>query len=228
MARPGPAAGARGHRVVHAVQADIEVLSRVIADAFHDLAVSRWLIPDGLARRAIFPGYFRILLQHALAAGLVCTTPRRTATALWLPATGPAAPPDGYAGQLAEATGPFLDRFLAFDEELARHDLADVLHHHLAILAVRPDTQGQGTGTALLQAHHATFDWQGIAAYLEASDERTRDLYLRHGYTDHGTPIRLPGGPPMYPMVRLPPRATGGRRRPATANGVSPAGPDRD
>ena len=106
--------------MVRAGERDLEVLSQVIADAFHDLAVSRWLIPDPDARRAIFPGYFRILLQHALAAGLVCTTPQRTAAALWLPATESAAPPDGYAGQLAEATGPFLDRFLAFDEELAR------------------------------------------------------------------------------------------------------------
>jgi hypothetical protein len=63
-------------------------------------------------------------------------------------------------------------------------------------------------GTVLLlpalQAHHAAFDWQGIAAYLEASGERTRDLYLRHGYTDHGEPIELPDGPSMYPMVRIP------------------------
>ena len=63
-------------------------------------------------------------------------------------------------------------------------------------------------GTVLLlptlQAHHAAFDWQGIAACLEASDERTLDLYLRHGYTDHEKPIELPDGPSMYPMVRIP------------------------
>jgi GNAT superfamily N-acetyltransferase len=193
-----------GTAVVHAGEGDLEVLSQVIAGAFHDLAVSQWLIPDPDARRVVFPGYFRIILQHALDAGLVCTTLGRTAAALWLPVTGPAAPPDAYAGQLAEATGPFLDRFVAFDEALARHHLAGALHHHLAILAVRPDQQGQGTGTALLRAHHATFDWQGIAAYLEASDQRTRDLYLRHGYTDHGEPIELPDGPSMYPMVRIP------------------------
>lgn len=178
----------------------------MIAGAFHDLAVSRWLIPDGAARRAIFPGYFRILLEHAMPPAW-SAPPAANRRRAWLPATGPAAPPNGYAEQLAEATGPFLDRFLAFDEELGRHHLADVLHHHLAILAVRPDKQGQGIGTALLQAHHATFDWQGIAAYLEASDERTRDLYLRHVYTDHGTPIRLPGGPLMYPMMRRPPKS---------------------
>jgi GNAT superfamily N-acetyltransferase len=201
-ARPRRAAEKAGHRIVRAVSADIEALSQVIAGAFHDLAVSRWLIPAPDARRALFPGYFRIILRHAMAAGLVRTTPQRTAAALWLPATGPGALPDGYAEQLAEATGPFLDRFAAFDEELARHHPSGVFHHHLAILAVRPDQQDQGIGTALLQNHHATFDWQGIPGYLEASDERTRHLYLRHGYTDHGTPIRLPDGPPMYPMVR--------------------------
>lgn len=193
-----------GPVVVRAGERDVEVLSQVIADAFHDLAVSQWLIPDPDARRAIFPRYFRILCQHALAAGLVYTTPQRTAAALWLVATGSAAPPDGYAVQLADVTGAFLDRFLAFDETLTRRHLTGALHHHLAILAVRPDQQGQGIGTALLQAHHATFDWQGIAAYLEASDERTRDLYLHHGYADHGEPIELPNGPRMYPMIRIP------------------------
>ena len=49
-----------------------------------------------------------------------------------------------------------------------------------------------------------------MTAYLEASDERTRRIYLRHGYADHGSPIELPGGPFMYPMVRHP-RTTGNR-----------------
>ena len=190
--------------VVDARKRDLDVLSKVIAGAFRDLAVSRWLIPDPDARRTIFPGYFRILLQHAMTAGLVSTTPRRTAAAVWLPATRPAPPPDGYIGRLAEITGPFLERFVTFETELARRHPAGVFHHYLAILAVRPEAQGQGTGTALLQAHHATYDWQGIATYLEASGERTRDLYLRHGYTDHGEPIELPDGPTMYPMVRIP------------------------
>ena len=77
-------------------------------------------------------------------------------------------------------------------------------HHHLAILAVRPDRAGPGTGTALLDAHHAILDGEGTVAYLEASDERTRGIYLRHGYADYGSPIELPGGPFMYPMVRHP------------------------
>jgi GNAT superfamily N-acetyltransferase len=199
-----PAVPGTGLAAVRAGECDLGVLSQVIADAFHDLAVSQWLIPDPDARSVIFPGYFQILFQHALDIGLVYTTEQRTAVALWLPAAGPASPPGGYAEQLAEATGPYLNRFLAFDEELARHHPAGLLHHHLAILAVRPDRQGQGIGTRLLDAHHAILDVKGIDAYLEASDELNRGLYQRHGYTDHGQPIQLPGGPVMHPMMREP------------------------
>ena len=75
--------------------------------------------------------------------------------------------------------------------------------NHLAILAVRPDRQGHGTGSALLRAHHAGLDRDSIPAYLEASDLRTRRLYLAHGYADCGGPLAFPGAV-MYPMVRPP------------------------
>ncbi len=197
-------AGSARHEIVRAGEADIGVLSQVIADAFFSLTVCRWLIPDGPARRVAFPGYFGLYVEHAIAVGLVETTPDRAAAALWIPGDGPAAPPDEYAGRLAAITGPHLGNFLAFDQALDRHHPAGTFHEHLAILAVRPDRQGQGTGTALLDARHAVLEDQGIRAYLEASDERTRRLYLAHGYTDRGDPIEFADGVRMYPMWREP------------------------
>ncbi|HEY5986941.1 MAG TPA: GNAT family N-acetyltransferase [Streptosporangiaceae bacterium] len=193
--------------VVPAGPADADVLSQVIAEAFHALAPSQWLIPDQAARRQILPAYFRIFVDHALAEGVVHTIPSRDAVALWIPA-GPAgpAPPAAYPERLAAATGRWAHRFRAFDAALdARHPVG-IPHHHLAMLAVRPDKQGQGTGTALLRAHQQTLDRQNMAAYLEASDLRTRQLYLHQGYVLRpNRPIRLPdGGPLMYPMLRKP------------------------
>jgi GNAT superfamily N-acetyltransferase len=180
------------------------VLSQVIADAFFDLAVSRWLIPDPAARREIFPSYFRLYVEHALADGLVCTTPGQDAVALWLPAgEEPAPPPEGYDEQLAAVTGPWIGRFRVFDQTLEVRHPAGYAHHHLAILAVRPDRQGQGLGSALLRAHHAALDRHRIPAYLEASDLRTRRLYLAHGYADSGGSLFLPEAV-MYPMLRPP------------------------
>jgi len=192
------------HEIVRAGQADINVLSQVIADAFSDLAVCRWLIPDGPARRAAFPRYFGLYVEHAIQDGLVETTPGRSAAALWIPGTGPGAPPDGYTERLAAITGQHLGNFLAFDEALDSHHPAGTFHHHLAILAVRPERQGQGIGTALLHAHHAVLEDQSIPAYLEASDERTRRIYLDHGYIDRDSPIELADDVRMYPMWREP------------------------
>jgi GNAT superfamily N-acetyltransferase len=193
--------------VIPGEAADLEVLSQVIADAFCDLPPSRWLVPDQDARREIFPGSFRVYVEHAMASGVVHTTTDRTAVALWLPVgENPAGPPANYSTRLAAATGPRIDRFLAFDATLDQHHPAGIPHHHLAILAVRPDRQGQGTGSLLLRAYHQVLDRDGVPAYLEAADLRTRQLYLRHGYADRpGAPFCLPdGGPAMWPMWREP------------------------
>jgi GNAT superfamily N-acetyltransferase len=205
MTPPRSPARHAGQAVVRAGQADIPVLSQVIADAFSDLAPSQWLIENPAARRQIFPGYFGLLIEHAMASGLVCTTPGRDSAALWIPAgaDGPQ-PPGDYAGRLAAVTRPWTSRFLAFDAALEKNHPAGIPHHYLAILAVRPGRQRQGTGTALLRAHHATLDRDGVPAYLEASDPGTRTLYLACGYADHGPPVQLPGGPLMYPMARKP------------------------
>jgi len=198
--------------VVRAGKVDLDVLSQVIADAFFDLAPSRWLITDPGARRRVFPGRIRLYLEHAVAHGTVHTTPSRTAAALWVPGgqdtTGP---PDGYAERLAALTSPWTSRFLAFDDALDRHRPAGIPHQHLAILAVHPDQQGRGVGTVLLRACHATLDDEGMPAYLEASSPRARNLYLAHGYVLRPDgPFRLPdGGPPMWPMWRHPRARTG-------------------
>jgi ribosomal protein S18 acetylase RimI-like enzyme len=98
---------------------------------------------------------------------------------------------------------------------LDQHHPTGIPHHHLAILAVHPDRQRRGIGTALLDAHHATLEEEGTPAYLEASSPRARDLYLTHGYTlQPGAPFYLPDdGPPLWPMWREP--KTGFPGRPA-------------
>jgi GNAT superfamily N-acetyltransferase len=193
-------------QITPASPADTGTLSQVIAEAFRDLPPARWLIPDQATRRALLPGYFRILVDHAMTAGTVHTIPDRLAAALWLPVStgGPTPPGTDYHARLAQATGPYTDRFQAFDTALDQHHPTGTPHQHLAILAVHPKAQGQGIGTALLHAHHAVLDQDGIPAYLEASTPRNAALYARHGYLPQpNAPFYLPGdGPPMIPMWR--------------------------
>ncbi|MGH3403019.1 MAG: GNAT family N-acetyltransferase [Streptosporangiaceae bacterium] len=227
---PDAARSAAG--VITAGEADVDVLSQVTADAFHDLPQSQWLISDPVARREIFPAYFRLYVELALAAGVVYTTPGRDAAALWISVgAGVVSPPYDYEARLATVTGPWLGRFQAFDGVLDEHHPVGVPHHHLAILAVRPDRQGRGIGTTLLRAHHRVLDRDAhVAAYLEAASPRTCRTYQRHGYVHRsGEPFRLPdGGPPMWPMWREPlPSRTHKRGEPAAATSGSGGAPRR-
>ncbi len=73
---------------------------------------------------------------------------------------------------------------------------------------MHPTLQGQGVGTALLDAHHETLATgaEPVAAYLEAASLDSRRLYARHGYQDLPQTIPFPDGKPatamMYPMWR--------------------------
>lgn len=60
-------------------------LGAVIAEAFHDLPPSRWLISDEADRRKIFPYYFRLHLDDAVAGSVIHTTPERSAAAALAP-----------------------------------------------------------------------------------------------------------------------------------------------
>jgi GNAT superfamily N-acetyltransferase len=189
----------------------LDVLSLVIAEAFHDLPPSRWLIPDPDARAAVFPAYFRLHAEQASVCGTAYAL-GYGAAALWLPASpGPITVPPGYHTQLTAITGRRAHRFLAFDAALEARHPTGVAHHHLALLAVRPGRQGQGIGTALLRHHHQVLDRDGVPAYMEAAGQRSRRLYLAHGYSDLGSPIELADGVRMYPMWREP--------QPVTAEG---------
>lgn len=179
----------------------------MIAEAFLGLAPSLWLIPGENDRRRVFPGYFRLYVAEAMRRGHVYTTTERSAVALWLPVSEEGEVPGAdYDQELAAVTERWVDRFRTFDALLNKHHPTGLRHDHLAILAVHPDQQGQGIGTELLAAHHRRLDQSDApsAAYLEASDATTRQLYLKHGYADLGDPIQLPAGPPMFPMLRRP------------------------
>ncbi len=139
---PGPDKADRA--VALAEETDLDVLSQVIADAFFDLAPSRWLIDDPDARRQIFPGYFRTYVEHALATGMACTTPGRAAAALWLPAgEEPPSSPDGHDARLAAVTGRWAERFRAFDAALEDHHPAGIVPNPQSVPAItlsRPTT----------------------------------------------------------------------------------------
>jgi GNAT superfamily N-acetyltransferase len=192
----------------HVAPVETAEITRVLTAAMGDGPVARWLNPDPAARRAHGPAYFEIFAEHAVRYGEVYAavddaTDRLSGVALWFPFTSAIPAPADYETRLKDVSGPAFDRVAQLDAAReARQPTGP--HHYLAFLAVHPEHQNWGIGSALLDRHHARIDAAKIPAYLEANDPRNRDLYLRHGYLSRRPAIQLPDGPPIWPMWRPP------------------------
>ncbi|WP_203861521.1 GNAT family N-acetyltransferase [Plantactinospora mayteni] len=186
--------------VVKADYHDKDAVAALIADAFQPLGPVAWLVPDPGQRRPILTANFRILVEHAFFFGVVHILKDRSAVAVWFDRTRPVPPPVDYTRRLAAACEPYTDRFDLLDKLFDIHHPTEP-HHHLAFLAVTPDRQCTGRGTALLRHHHETLDRDDVPAYVEASSTGSRDLYARQGYHQRER-FRLPDGSTFYPMWR--------------------------
>jgi GNAT superfamily N-acetyltransferase len=187
--------------VRRATHDDAATLTAVLAEAFLPGPVGDWLIPNLTHRRTIYHRYFSLMLHRGLQHGHVDTTTDLSAVAIWYDRTQPP-PPSSADYDLTQATGIYTPRFALLDATFEA-DHPREPHHYLAFVAVDPNLHRTGIGTALLTAHHGLLDHTGTPAYLEASNERNRDLYLRLGYTPR-TPITMPNGPTLWPMWRPP------------------------
>jgi GNAT superfamily N-acetyltransferase len=190
-----------------AAPAEAKAVAQVIADAFHDLPLCRWLVPDPVERRRVLPPHFQVYVDHGIEHGMVHTTDNLDAVAVWF-GDAPEGVPDipDYDARLAAACDPYTARFELLDKAMHHAHPTGRPHEHLALLAVSPQAQGASLGTALLEARHDYLDQHGIPAYLEASSPQSRKLYLRHGYVDLGVPFAMPGAPEstMWPLWRDP------------------------
>jgi ribosomal protein S18 acetylase RimI-like enzyme len=198
---PAPTRKARG--------ADRDAVSRVLTAAFLDDPVFVWIEPDRTAREAVLPtafaGFVDAFARHdathvAPSEGLAVT-----GAALWSPAGVAPVDPADEAALEASMTG-------FADESMMRLGICLELfagaHPHepawfLQFLGVDPTHQGQGVGSVLLRQVLDGADRAGEAAYLEATTQRNRALYERHGFRQTGE-IVLPDGPTVYPMWRDP------------------------
>jgi ribosomal protein S18 acetylase RimI-like enzyme len=186
--------------VRRAQASDVGALSATLAAAFFNDPVFAWCYPSGERRRRILVPWFDAVLTSNLVHGDTYTTDNAVAGAVWTP---PGAEEDDKLGdRLAEISGPDAERLLAaFALMEANHPHQP--HHYLFLLATRPEMQSHGIGSRLLRPVLEQCDRDATPAYLEATSENSRRLYLRHGFEPVGE-IRLPGGPSMWPMWREP------------------------
>jgi GNAT superfamily N-acetyltransferase len=122
--------------------------------------------------------------------------------AVWAP---PGAEEDEQLGeQVVEIAGEYGDRLGLVLGLLEENHPAEP-HYYLFLLGTRPGWQGQGLGSALMRPMLERCDRDGVPAYLEATSEGNRRLYLRHGF-EVTEELLLPDGPPLWRMWRAPRR----------------------
>lgn len=193
------------HQIVRAEPTDAGWIADLVGAAFLHLPVTAWLVPDPDERARVMPRNFQILVEYVLEHGEVDTTADRSGAALWLPRGATELPPPvDYDRRVEQACGAAAPRFHELDALFEKHHPDGGAHHHLALLGVRGDRQGQGIGSALLRHHHAELDRTGVPGFLEASSTGSRDLYARHGYQLLGEPYAVPNGALFWPMWREP------------------------
>ena len=188
-------------RARRAIEGDVPGVSQALAAAFFDDPVVSWIYADPAARREIGPRFFRIVTEAYLGHGGVYTTDDHVAGAVWVP---PEVEDDErMAVALGEISGEYARTLFEVLEVMGEQHPREP-HHYLFLLGTRPEWQSRGIGSALMRPVLETCDRDAVPAYLEATSEHNRSLYLRHGFEVTGE-IRLPGsGPSMWPMWRAP------------------------
>jgi ribosomal protein S18 acetylase RimI-like enzyme len=212
MPQASPTGDTASIEVRDADASDLPTLIEIASRAYRSDPLIGYFVRDDPARSDGLRRLFDFCLrEQALAHGQVTMTRDRSACAAWLP-PAKARPAMSLVEQIALlprmtriCSLARVPRLLATMRLLERHHPAGPPHHYLYLLAVLPERQGQGLGSALLQAGLRAIDRTRGATYLETASERNLALYGRHGFVVTGE-ARLPSyGPRLWFLWRAPP-----------------------
>jgi ribosomal protein S18 acetylase RimI-like enzyme len=200
------AAAAREAETVRKATADQwPELAGVLARAFEDDPVYRWIVPDDSRRVPLAERGFGLYLRRFWPDQDLCyTTDSVAGAAVWNP---PGQWKLGLGQQIRLAPAMvtiYLDRLPRLLKFIARIESGhpDEPHYYLPFLGVDPTWQGRGIGGALLRPVLDRCDRERMPAYLEASSPRNRALYERNGF-EVTEELRLGrGSPPVWRMWR--------------------------
>lgn len=82
---------------------------------------------------------------------------------------------------LGSAGLPGTGRILSWFSEWSKHDPAEA-HWHLGPVAVLPEMQGKGVGTAMLEQFCQMAEGEKLSAYLETDKQQNVGFYEKFGF----------------------------------------------
>ncbi|MEW2250729.1 GNAT family N-acetyltransferase [Streptomyces sp. NPDC006975] len=186
-------------------EADRELVVHLLDEAFADDPVSAWVFPDEEYRRRVHHRLMAAFTDVVLEEGWIDLAEDGSACALWLSVPEGEHEDEEGPAELRLAVDPANERVERIGRLTAGLHPTDRAHAYLWMIGVAPDRQGAGLGTALVEHVLERCDRDGVPAYLEASNARSRALYERLGFAVlPDRVLDLPDGPRMWPMWREP------------------------
>lgn len=173
-----------------------------VTAAFIADPIARWMFRDAHRYLTYFPPFVRAMVGGAFDSGTAHSIEAFSGVAFWLP--------PGVHSDEEAMDAPVKEGISAAEQEEICGFLDQMgechppgQHWYLPMIGVDPARQRLGYGSALLRHGLETCDAHGVPAYLEATSERNKALYERHGFEAIGV-IQTGSSPPMWQMLRKP------------------------
>lgn len=194
----------RTHRVIRVQRRERAAVATMLAEAFREDELSRWIYDDHEARLRWVRADFRLRLAQHGPDRRSFVTDDCSGAAVW-------AAPGQWKGHTRGQLRAFpalwrvmlnQERIGAIQRELDRRH-PGIPHLYLALLGVAAERRREGIGGAVLAPTLVEADERRLPAYVEAGSPEAAEFYGRLGFDLHGE-VRLAGAPVVYLMWREP------------------------
>jgi GNAT superfamily N-acetyltransferase len=189
--------------------ADANAMTETIATAFFNDPLWSWAFGDESRRAADFRRWWRVFVDASFRNEWTWVTERCESAAIWCPPGAVELLP-AEEERLVELVVGLIggDHGNAVLEVLAQFEAAhphDAPHYYLGIVATHDDHRGHGLAERLLAENLQQIDAEHMPAYLESSNPRNLNRYMRLGFEPIGE-IEIPDGRPAVTTMWRPER----------------------
>ena len=186
-------------------------VSEVLARAFQNDPLLKYLVPDDARRVRLLPSFFSLVVRYCLRYGEVYTNETLEGVACWL-APGNTMPTIGRMLRIGVHVSPLQFGWAGLRRFMAVAAYTDAIHMRVAwgqhwylwALGVDPSYQGRGIGGVLIQPVLARANATRLPCYLETENKRNVAFYQKYGFEVISEGEVPNGGLRVWAMLREP------------------------